>query len=112
MSKYQFLFTQAGDTEGSPFRMILVLEDETKGFSYGASLVRGPVYIVDENWASKFLQIKPAAFCIVSVDKFSSSSAVYQGIDGFPFGGVHSLEFDFQFQGAGFSNRRNGVTLR
>ena len=104
MSKYQFLFTQAGDTEGSPFRIIFVLEDETNGFSYGAGLVRGPVYIVNQNQASKFLQIKLAAFCIVSVDKFSSSSAVYQGIDGFPFRGVHSLEFDFQFQGARFSN--------
>ena len=112
MSEYQFLFTQAGDTEGSPFRMIFVLEDETNGFSYGASLIRGPIYIVDRNRASKFLQIKPAAFHIVSVDKFSSSSAVYQGIDRFPLGGVCSLEFDFQFQGARLSNRRNGVTLR
>ena len=112
MSEYQFLITKAGDTEGSPFRMIFVLEDETNSFSYGAGLVRGPVYIVDRNWASKFLQIKLAAFCIVSVDKFSSSSAVYQGIDRFPLRGVRSLEFDFQFQGARLSNRQNGVTLR
>ena len=112
MSEYQFLFTQAGDAEGSPFRMIFVSEDETNGFSYGAGLIRGPIYIVDRNRASKFLQIKLAAFCIVSVDKFSSSSTVYQGIDGFPLGGVRSLEFDFQFQGARLSNCRNGVTLR
>ena len=91
--------------------MVFVSEDETNSFSYGASLIRGPVYIVDQNRASKFLQIKLAAFCIVSVNKFSSSSAVYQGIDGFPLGGVHSLKFDFQFQGARLSNRRNGVTL-
>ena len=105
MSKYQFLFTQAGDTEGSPFRMVFVLEDETNSFSYGAGLIRGPIYIVDRNRASKFLQIKLAAFHIVSVNKFSSSSTVYQGIDGFPLGGVCSLEFDFQFQGARLSNR-------
>ena len=55
MSEYQFLFTQAGDAEGSLFRMIFVSEDETNGFSYGAGLVRGPVYIVDQNRASKFL---------------------------------------------------------
>ena len=62
MSEYQFLFTQAGDAEGSPFRMVFVSEDETDGFSYGTSLIRGPIYIVDWNWASKFLQIEPAAF--------------------------------------------------
>ena len=95
MSEYQFLFTQAGDTEGSLFRMVFVSEDETDSFSYGTGLIRGPIYIVDQNRASKFLQIKPAAFCIVSVDKFSSSSTVYQRIDGSPLGGVHSLEFDF-----------------
>ena len=42
--------------------ILTVLEDETNGFSYGAGLIRGPVYIVDQNQASKFLQIKPAAF--------------------------------------------------
>ena len=47
MSEYQFLFTQAGDAEGGPFRMIFVLEDESNSFSYGTSLVRGPIYIVD-----------------------------------------------------------------
>ena len=109
MSEYQF---QAGDAEGSPFRMVFVSEDETDSFSYGTSLIKGPVYIVDQNRASKFLQIELAAFCIVSVDKFSSSSAVYQRIDGFPLRGVCSLEFDFQFQGTGLSNHRNGVTPR
>ena len=34
VSKQEFLFSQIGDTEGGPLRMIFVTEKETDGFCY------------------------------------------------------------------------------
>ena len=87
MSEYQFLFTQAGDTEGGPFQVVFVPENETYSLSYGTGFIRRSIYVVDQNWASQFLQIEPATFGIISVDEISSRSTVHQRIVGFPFCG-------------------------
>ena len=50
MSKYQFLFAQAGDTEDGMFRMIFVSEDETDSFGDRTRLIGSAIYIVDRNW--------------------------------------------------------------
>src|SRR5271170_2928523 len=54
MSEYQFLFTQVGDAEDGPFRMIFVPENEANSFGYGTGFIRGAVYVVDWNWMGQF----------------------------------------------------------
>ena len=95
MSQDELLFSEDGDCEQGPFRVVLVPKHEVYNFSNSPGFVRGTVDIEDRDGGGKFKEIEPRAFGIVAVNKFSSRSTVYQGINRLDISGIHCLKFDF-----------------
>src|SRR5882672_4111018 len=59
------------DVEGGPLQMIPILDHEVKDFSDVASIIEGPVHIVDRDGSRETLGVKVLGSDIVNINKLA-----------------------------------------
>jgi len=70
----------AHDMEGGSFRVIYVLDHEVDDFSDVASIIEGPIYIVDRDGSKETLGVQILGSDIIDIDELAGGPQVDEGI--------------------------------
>ena len=70
----------AHDMEGGSFRVISILDQEVDDFGDVASIIEGPIYIVDRDGSREMLGVQILGSDIINIDELASGPRVDEGI--------------------------------